>query len=247
METVYIYGLFDPRNLKLRYIGQTGDISKRLKSHIKSAKFNKKPLHRNNWINQLLNEGLEPAIEVLEECTGDNWKEAEKAWIREAREKGLKLTNIVEGGEGFGSGEKHPLFGKHLTEEHKRKIADKVKGENNGFYGKRHSEETLQHYRDLFTGQKVPRERVYRTSQKLKGRVKSDEERQRISKALTGRKFSDEHKKNISEAAKKRGYSKEAIAKMAQINTGSKHSEETIAKQRLARLKYWERKKTNKQ
>ena len=46
-------------------------------------------------------------------------------------------------------GKNHPLYGKHLSDEHRRKISDAVKGENNPFYGKsspmkgrRHSEET---------------------------------------------------------------------------------------------------------
>lgn len=46
-------------------------------------------------------------------------------------------------------GKNHPLYGKHLSGEHRRKISDAVKGENNPFYGKsspmkgrQHSEET---------------------------------------------------------------------------------------------------------
>ena len=34
------------------------------------------------------------------------------------------------------------LTGKTLSEEHKKKISHSVRGEKNGFYGKRHSEET---------------------------------------------------------------------------------------------------------
>lgn len=39
-------------------------------------------------------------------------------------------------------GENNPFYGKHHTDETKRKISETHKGENNHFYGKRHTEET---------------------------------------------------------------------------------------------------------
>ena len=44
------------------------------------------------------------------------------------------------------SGKNHPMYGKHITEEHKKRLRDarveKCSGENNHMYGKQHSEET---------------------------------------------------------------------------------------------------------
>lgn len=49
------------------------------------------------------------------------------------------------------SGENHPMFGKHLSDENKRKISialkGKLKGENNPMFGKHHSEESLKKMR----------------------------------------------------------------------------------------------------
>ena len=39
-------------------------------------------------------------------------------------------------------GKKNPMFGRHLTEEHKKLISEKVKGEKHPNYGKHRSEET---------------------------------------------------------------------------------------------------------
>lgn len=36
--------------------------------------------------------------------------------------------NIAPGGEGFANGEKHPLYGKHLSDEHKQNVSNALKG-----------------------------------------------------------------------------------------------------------------------
>ena len=112
----------------------------------------------------------------------------EKFYIKKynAKECGY---NLSDGGEGVlnpkleireklsnaHKGEKNPMFGKHRSEETKRKISaakkgkhNNNKGENNPFYGKKHSEET----------------------------------KQKISNAMKGKTFSEEHKQKISEAKK---------------------------------------------
>lgn len=96
--------------------------------------------------------------------------------------------------------------GKSLSEEHKHKVGEAskrsweskerrergsevVRGENNPFYGKKHSEEAIDKIRQSKIGRKI-------------GHF-SQEHKDRISQALKGRVFSDEHRKHISEARKK--------------------------------------------
>src|SRR6185503_10610541 len=96
---IYIYGLFDPRNLELRYIGMTeNSISIRLSGHISEARHSSKRNHKVNWIRQLLSEGLVPAIEVLEECTIETWQESEQAWIADCKKFNVRLVNVAKGG-----------------------------------------------------------------------------------------------------------------------------------------------------
>ena len=40
-------------------------------------------------------------------------------------------------------GEKHPMYGKHFTDEHKSKLSEAMKGENNPWYGKHRDDETI--------------------------------------------------------------------------------------------------------
>lgn len=56
--------------------------------------------------------------------------------------KNEDFYNIAGGGQGVGSGENHPMYGKHHTAEAKRKISEATRGENNPMYGKNHTDET---------------------------------------------------------------------------------------------------------
>ncbi len=254
-KTVYIYGLWDPRTLELRYIGKAENLKGRLNDHIRSTKNNRNEnLYKEGWIRQLLLEGIKPTIEILEECTEGTWREAERAWIREAREKGVRLTNITEGGEGFGSGENHPMFGrKHtpealkkislastgrtVSEEAKRKISKANKGKT-PFKGKKLSDEAKAKISKANTGKpgtnlgkKFSEEHKKRISDSHKGKVSfrrgqtlSEEHRKRIVEALTGRKLSPEHIEKIKQA--KSNVSEETRRKISEGNKGKKLSEE---------------------
>ncbi len=97
MRTIYIYSLKDPISNEIRYIGKTTNIKNRLNAHLTRSKNNK--YHSARWVKSLLNKGQRPILEVVEECTEDNWKEREIFWIKYYREK-FDLTNILDGGEG---------------------------------------------------------------------------------------------------------------------------------------------------
>lgn len=109
-------------------------------------------------------------------------------------------ANLTLGGEGTSGhpnprlhGETHPMWGKHHTEESKRKNSESNKlactGEKNGMFGKHHSEETRR-----------------KIGEKSRARVDSEETRQKKADAArrlhTGRKRSEETKRRISEARK---------------------------------------------
>lgn len=51
-------------------------------------------------------------------------------------------------------GEKHPMYGKHLSETHKAKLRNAFLGDKNHFYGKTHSKETKEKLRNLNLGKK---------------------------------------------------------------------------------------------
>ena len=54
------------------------------------------------------------------------------------------------------SGRNNPNYGKHLTEEAKRKIGDANSGKNSYWYGRRHTPETKEKIRLTHLGRKRP-------------------------------------------------------------------------------------------
>lgn len=86
-----IYGLIDPRNGQLRYVGQSSrGLIRPKQRHAR---------HCWSWEENLKCEGLVPEIEILQECNLiDELDEAEIFWIGYFRMIGANLTNISTGG-----------------------------------------------------------------------------------------------------------------------------------------------------
>jgi len=114
MRKIYIYCLKDPETNDIRYIGKTTNINTRLKAHITRSRHNK--YHSARWVQSVLKKGLKPIIELVEECTEENWAERETYWISYYRQY-FDLTNILEGGEG---GSTFGRLGKPWSEEQRK-------------------------------------------------------------------------------------------------------------------------------
>ena len=112
MSVVYIYGLVDPRNDEIFYIGFTMYLKKRYNVHLNVNGSRKvKNLYKDNVIREILNENLKPEMRVLDSCEKkknsiENKYEHELLeikYIKEYREKGINLTNLTDGGDGGGT------------------------------------------------------------------------------------------------------------------------------------------------
>ena len=77
-----IYGLLDPRDDSLRYVGKTHKRREiRLREHAEHA-LSGRPGPVFDWIRELQGEGVRPVIFVLERLAPtDDWREAERAAI----------------------------------------------------------------------------------------------------------------------------------------------------------------------
>jgi hypothetical protein len=89
-------------------------------------------------------------------------------------------------------GENHPNYGKHRSEETKKKLSEAQKGEKNSFYGKHHSEETKKKLSEANKGENNPNY----------GKHPSEETKKKISEGKKGKHRSEETKKKLSEANK---------------------------------------------
>lgn len=122
-------------------------------------------------------------------------------------------VNIANGGDcgPVMCGEDNPNFGKHLSEETKRKMSEAKRGEKHHFFGKHLSEETRRKMSEARKGENNPlfgkhfsEESKRKMSEAKRGKHHSDETKRKMSESLKGRQFSDETRRKISEA--KRAY-----------------------------------------
>lgn len=118
-----IYGLIDPRDDQLRYVGQTScSLRARLVRHVYRARWGQH--YRDRWIRLM---GQTPDIVELEVCaTRAEADEAERHFIAYFRYLGCRLTNLASGGIGGAT-----RWGPH-TVETKAKISAATIGKQKG-------------------------------------------------------------------------------------------------------------------
>lgn len=92
---ISIYALRDPRTKQVRYVGKANVPTDRLSQHIASHKRGA----TRQWIDEILMDGLEPEIVIVETVPKSKWKEAECHWIAEFKRAGYELLNRSDGGE----------------------------------------------------------------------------------------------------------------------------------------------------
>lgn len=139
-----IYLIYDKQN-KFGYVGQSVDIGRRWKFHLWELNANK---HTNKALQKAWNEHKEEFyFSVLEQCARSELNEREVFWISkvDSYANGYNLTSggmNAEKPKDFSAKvsyalkrRKSPLEGKKLTEEHRKKIAQKLKGNCNAGYG----------------------------------------------------------------------------------------------------------------
>lgn len=106
------------------------------------------------------------------------------------------------------SGENHYLFRKHLSEETKKKISNKLSGVNNPFYGKTHPKGKMSKILKDYYSTHKGKETIYKVKNKLKGRIMSEEQKEKIRQSNLGVKRSEETKRRMSESRKGMKYKK---------------------------------------
>jgi hypothetical protein len=128
-------------------------------------------------------------------------------------------------------------IGKPRSEETRQKLSKALTGrfvgENNPFYGKHHTDETKkkisENHKEAYASGKI---------HPMKGKHFSEEQKRKMSETLKegyrtgkhtppnywkGKKFSEDHKRHISEGGKGRIVSKETRQKLSELRTGYKN------------------------
>lgn len=125
-DTHIIYGLVDPRDHTLRYVGKSTSGLKRPKQHfcpyyLENLPFKNYYVYR--WIRKLLKQNVKPEIVVLEECEPENLNFWEVWHIAYWKGLGCRLTNATLGGEG--------VVGRKWTDAQRKARSEQSKGNTN--------------------------------------------------------------------------------------------------------------------
>jgi hypothetical protein len=151
-----IYGLLDPRDQRVRYVGVVISSRNRLKRHIGEARRGGKT-HKCNWIRSLLTENLLPIELSLETGFGESWRIAECQWIAHF---GENLTNSTKGGLGS-IGFKHTPEAKLKISLAKRNPSLETRIRlGNGNRGRKDSPEAIERRIAPIRGRKQTREHI---------------------------------------------------------------------------------------
>lgn len=237
--TNYIYGLYDPRNQNLRYIGKTNNVRKRFHGHM-HENLN---THKSNWIANLKRNGLNPILKIIEEIQDDGddekWQQREIYWIQKSLDDGHALTNLDSGGNS----------GYTKSEETKKKISVSNTGKKRSEETKRRisvaksnpSDETRLRISVAKTGSKQSQETKDKRADKLKGQKRSDETKSLLSikrKETAARKrLENPTPPKVYKGHKNRPpISDETRQKLRDSHKGKKQSPETIAKRFANRI-----------
>ena len=103
MDT-YIYGLKDPRDGELYYIGKSNHPAFRLRQHLEDNT----NAGKIGWLRDLQSSNLKPELVILETVKCKQWQAAERRWIALGRDSGWPLVNIRNGGDGL-TGKREPF------------------------------------------------------------------------------------------------------------------------------------------
>jgi hypothetical protein len=117
---VKIYVLKNPENGIIHYVGRTLNEKSRYRNHIYQGRNGCKKNRKNSWVNNILNKGLKPTMEIIEIVPQSKAIEREMYWISE-----LKKTCDLKNERDFI--ENDYLY----SEESRKKMSESQKGNKN--------------------------------------------------------------------------------------------------------------------
>lgn len=168
-----------------KYVGQAVDIEQRQRTWKSINHYAGKAIYnaRNKY-------GIDAFdFEILKECEDEELNQWEMYYIKELNTKVPNGYNMTDGGEASW------IKGKHLSEEHKRKIGD-------GNKDKKRSEESKRKWSEAHKGKLLSEGHRSKISEALKGRKPSKKCILKSIDVHKGKPLTEEIKKKISETKK---------------------------------------------
>lgn len=181
LSNYLIYGLLDPRNREVRYVGKSCSGLRRPNRHRRPCEL-RTPTYKNRWVLALAGLGLKPEVQILEDVgSPDGLCERERWWIAKFREDGARLTNLTDGGEGS--------LGYKRSEAFKKKMSALLRG-NKRALGFKQTPESKEKIRLSRVGKKASIETRMKLSLSHSGKRDSQEtiEKKRAVQAVCSAK-----------------------------------------------------------
>ena len=208
----YIYEIRNTKNGK-RYIGRTNNPQRRKSTHFNDLR---KEKHINGKLQNAFNKYGEKSFvfSVIEEIEDDSTiEDVEQSYLDSDED----LYNISKSSRGPGRyifyGKDNGFYGKKHTEETKREIgrkaSERYQGENNPFYGKKHTEESKRKMSKSLQGVG-------------KGIPKSEEHKEKMRKGSPSNRaaiINDIEYYSIMEASRQLGIKRETIGYRVKSNS----------------------------
>ena len=185
MEEVFIYGLIDPSNNELKYIGKSVNPKNRFRKHLQDSV--KKITFKDKWINKLIKNNQKPELIIIDVVDSNDWVFWEKHYIAYYKYIGCSLTNLTDGGD-------NPPNRKGI-----KRTKDEIEKIRKSNLGKKRSDETKKNIslskigkpiNHLNNGKERSHLHKINLSLSLKGRKSPNK----------GKKYSEEHKIKLSNA-----------------------------------------------
>lgn len=168
-NNIVIYAWLD-QNGDPFYIGKTNCLKRRTSAHKKKMESGIN-LPNYNKLRKLLRQGFDWVIKVLEDnISNTEWISRECYWIRHYKQKGCKLYNLTDGGEGM----------TNASDDLKKYLSECRKGF-------KHSEETRRKMSEVRKGMKFSGEHKKNLSIARKKRIITDKTRKKQRDSTIGR------------------------------------------------------------
>lgn len=208
---VIVYTLSDPRlslddERAIRYVGLTTRPRERFRQHLSESRCGKKHLWKSRWVRELLASGLEPVMTIVATVPLPEAKERERELIAEYRSRGIKITNLVDGGEGTVGWKHTPEALAKMSAIHTGKtVSAEARARLSAAHrGRKQSAELVAKRAAAHQGMVRSPEARARMSAAAKARVIPPEQRQKMTAHLRGRKMSESAKAKIGAASRAR-------------------------------------------